>query len=109
MNKSELVAAMADKAGVTAKEAGDCLDAFFDVVADVVGNVAQAAGLRGATRGIGLGVKEKQDLAPLVGRKLDARARLIFECEGWRLVASLQHRTLGHLSQPLAVCRSFEL
>ncbi len=26
MNKSELVAAMADKAGVTAKEAGDCLE-----------------------------------------------------------------------------------
>jgi DNA-binding protein HU-beta len=36
VNKSELVAAMADKAGVTAKQAGDCLDAFFDVVAGVV-------------------------------------------------------------------------
>ena len=35
VNKSELVAAMADKAGVTGKQAGDCLDAFFDVVADV--------------------------------------------------------------------------
>jgi len=31
VNKSELVAAMADKAGVTGKQAGDCLDAFFDV------------------------------------------------------------------------------
>jgi DNA-binding protein HU-beta len=36
VNKSELVAAMADKAGVSAKQAGDCLDAFFDVVAGVV-------------------------------------------------------------------------
>jgi DNA-binding protein HU-beta len=35
VNKSELVAVMADKAGVSAKQAGDCLDAFFDVVAGV--------------------------------------------------------------------------
>ena len=36
MNKSELIAAMADKAGVSNKDAGACLDALFDVVADVV-------------------------------------------------------------------------
>jgi DNA-binding protein HU-beta len=36
VNKTELVTAMADKAGVTHKQAGDCLDAFFDVVAGVV-------------------------------------------------------------------------
>lgn len=36
MNKAELVAAVADKAGVTQKQAGDVLDAFLDVAADVV-------------------------------------------------------------------------
>jgi DNA-binding protein HU-beta len=36
VNKSELVTAMADKAGVSQKQAGDCLEAFLDVVAGVV-------------------------------------------------------------------------
>ena len=36
MNKSDLIAAMADKAGVSNKDAGACLDAMFDVVADAV-------------------------------------------------------------------------
>ncbi|MDP7550450.1 MAG: HU family DNA-binding protein [Acidimicrobiales bacterium] len=36
MNKSDLIAAMAGKAGMSNKDAGDCLDAFLDVVADVV-------------------------------------------------------------------------
>ncbi len=34
MNKTELVAAMADKAGVSKKDAGACLQAFTDVVAE---------------------------------------------------------------------------
>ncbi|MFQ5556140.1 MAG: HU family DNA-binding protein [Acidimicrobiales bacterium] len=38
MNKGELIAAISDKAGVSQKEAGDCLDAFFDVVCDQVGS-----------------------------------------------------------------------
>ncbi len=33
MNKSDLIGAMADRAGVSNKDAGACLDAFFDVVA----------------------------------------------------------------------------
>ena len=36
MNKGELIAAMADKAGVSQGQAGDCLDAFFDIVSDQV-------------------------------------------------------------------------
>ena len=36
MNKSDLIAAMADRAGVSNKDAGGCLDAFFDVVAGEV-------------------------------------------------------------------------
>jgi DNA-binding protein HU-beta len=36
MNKSELVAAMADRAGVSQKDAGACLDAMFEVIADQV-------------------------------------------------------------------------
>ena len=33
MNKSDLIGAMADRAGVSNKDAGACLDAFFEVVA----------------------------------------------------------------------------
>ena len=36
MNKSDVIAAMADRAGVSNKDAGGCLDAFFDVVAGEV-------------------------------------------------------------------------
>ena len=36
MNKGELIAAMADRAGVSQAQAGDCLDAFFDVVCSQV-------------------------------------------------------------------------
>ena len=36
MNKGELIAAMADKSGLTQSQAGDCLDAFFAVVCDQV-------------------------------------------------------------------------
>ena len=36
MNKSELIGAMAGRAGVSNKDAGACLDAFFDVVAGEV-------------------------------------------------------------------------
>jgi len=36
MNKSDLIAAMAGRAGVSSKDAGACLDALFEVVADVV-------------------------------------------------------------------------
>ena len=36
MNKSDVIAAMADRAGMSNKDAGACLDAFFDVVADAV-------------------------------------------------------------------------
>ena len=36
MNKSELIGAMGERAGVSNKDAGACLDAFFDVVAGEV-------------------------------------------------------------------------
>jgi len=36
MNKSELIAAIAEQAGVSNKDAGACLDAFCDVVASEV-------------------------------------------------------------------------
>ena len=36
MNKSDLIAAMAGRAGVSSKDAGACLVALFVVVADVV-------------------------------------------------------------------------
>ena len=37
MNKGELVAAMADRAGVSQKDAGACVDAMFDIIAEQVG------------------------------------------------------------------------
>lgn len=36
MNKGELVAAMADAAGVSQKDAGACLDAMFETIASQV-------------------------------------------------------------------------
>jgi DNA-binding protein HU-beta len=36
MNKTELVAEMARRASVSQKDAGACLDAFLDVMSDVV-------------------------------------------------------------------------
>ena len=36
MNKGELVAAMADAAGVSQKDAGACLDAMFEIIAGQV-------------------------------------------------------------------------
>ena len=36
MNKGELIAAMADRSGVNQGQAGDCLDAFFDIVCQQV-------------------------------------------------------------------------
>ena len=36
MNKGELTAAMADRAGVSNKDAGACLDAMFDIIAEQV-------------------------------------------------------------------------
>lgn len=46
MNKSELVAAMADRAGVSQKDAGACLDAMFEIIADQVskGNEVSVTG-----------------------------------------------------------------
>lgn len=38
MNKGELVSAIADKADISQKDAGDALDAFFEVVCDQVGS-----------------------------------------------------------------------
>ena len=35
MNKSDLISGMAGRAGLSTKAAGGCLDALFDVVADV--------------------------------------------------------------------------
>jgi len=43
MNKGELVAAMADKADVSQKDAGACLDAMFEIIADQVGNGNEVA------------------------------------------------------------------
>ncbi len=38
MNKGELIAAMADRSGVNQGQAGDCLEAFFDIICDQVGS-----------------------------------------------------------------------
>jgi DNA-binding protein HU-beta len=43
MNKGELVAAMADNAGVSQKEAGACLDAMFEIIAGQVGQGNEVA------------------------------------------------------------------
>jgi len=43
MNKGELVAAMADKAGVSQKDAGACLDAMFETIAEQVSSGNQVA------------------------------------------------------------------
>ena len=43
MNKSELIAAIADQAGVSNKDAGACLDAFCDVVASTVAGGGKVA------------------------------------------------------------------
>jgi DNA-binding protein HU-beta len=46
MNKGELVAAMAEAAGVSQKDAGACLDAMFEIVAGEVkkGNSVSVTG-----------------------------------------------------------------
>ncbi|MCQ3806272.1 MAG: HU family DNA-binding protein [Acidimicrobiaceae bacterium] len=38
MNKGELIAAMADKAGVSQKDAGACLDAMMSTIETEIGN-----------------------------------------------------------------------
>ena len=38
MNKGELIAAMADKAGVSQKDAGACLDAMMSTIEAEIGN-----------------------------------------------------------------------
>jgi len=43
MNKSELIAAIADQSGVSNKDAGACLDAFCDVVASTVAGGGKVA------------------------------------------------------------------
>jgi len=43
MNKGELVAAMAEKAGVSQKDAGACLDAMFETIAEQVGRGNEVA------------------------------------------------------------------
>ncbi len=52
MNKGELVAAMASKAGVSQKDAGACLDAMFETIAGQVssGNVVSITGWLKAER-----------------------------------------------------------
>ena len=43
MNKGELVAAMAEAADVSQKDAGACLDAMFDIIAAEVGKGNEVA------------------------------------------------------------------
>jgi len=43
MNKGELVAAIAEKADVSQKDAGACLDAMFETIASEVGSGNQVA------------------------------------------------------------------
>ena len=43
MNKSELIAAIAEQAGVSNKDAGACLDAFCDVVSTTVAGGGKVA------------------------------------------------------------------
>ena len=43
MNKGELIAAMADGAGVSQKDAGACLDAMLDTIAGEVGKGNEVA------------------------------------------------------------------
>lgn len=43
MNKGELVAAMADKAGVSQKDAGACLDAMMSTIESEIGNGGDVA------------------------------------------------------------------
>ena len=43
MNKGELVAAMADKAGVSQKDAGACLDAMMSTIESEIGNGGEVA------------------------------------------------------------------
>lgn len=52
MNKGELTAAMADRAGVSNKDAGACLDAMFDIIAEQVsaGNEVSITGWLKAER-----------------------------------------------------------
>jgi len=52
MNKSELVAAVADSAGVSQTAAGDCIDAMFETIAAQVaaGNSVQITGWLKAER-----------------------------------------------------------
>lgn len=38
MKKGDLVIAIAERAGVTQRSAGDCLDAFMDIVCEQVGS-----------------------------------------------------------------------
>ncbi len=43
MNKGELIAAMAESADVSQKDAGACLDAMFEIIADQVGKGNEVA------------------------------------------------------------------
>ena len=43
MNKGELVTAMADKAGVSQKDAGACLDAMMSTIESEIGNGREVA------------------------------------------------------------------
>ena len=43
MNKGELVAAMADKAGVSQKDAGNCLDAMMGTIESEISNGGEVA------------------------------------------------------------------
>ncbi len=43
MNKGELTAAMADRAGVSQKDAGACLESMFDIIAEQVSRGEEVA------------------------------------------------------------------
>ncbi len=73
MNKSELVAAVAEKAGVTKEVAGKCLDGVLDAVADALKNGEEVA-LAGFGKFEVKDRAERQGVNPATGEKITIAA-----------------------------------
>ena len=70
MNKSELVAAVADKAGMTKKDAEKAIDATFEAITEELKN-------GGKIQLVGFGAFEVKDRAERIGRNPKTKEEII--------------------------------
>jgi DNA-binding protein HU-beta len=73
MNKGELIAEMADKADVSQKDAGACLDAMFDIIAGQVGSGNEVA-ITGWLKAERANTKARTGRNPQTGEPIDVPA-----------------------------------